>query len=56
LTVSDHERAALEALARSRRGGAEESRRARIILLLADGYSYSAICERVDCTAQTIAT
>jgi transposase len=26
------------------------------MLLLADGYSYTAICERVDCTAQTIAT
>ena len=56
LTLSDHERAELEALARSRRGRADESRRARIILLLAEGYSYTAICERVDCTAQTIAT
>jgi transposase len=56
LTLSDHERGELEALARSRRGRADESRRARIILLLADGYSYTAIGERVDCTAQTIAT
>lgn len=56
LTLSDVDRAALEVLARSRRGRADESRRARIILLLADGYSYTAIGERVDCTAQTIAT
>ncbi len=56
LTLPDVERADLEALARSRRGRADESRRARIMLLLADGYSYTAICERVDCTPQTIAT
>ncbi len=31
-------------------------RRARIILLLVDGYSYSTIYERVDCTPPTIAT
>jgi transposase len=55
-TLSRDSRAALEALARSHRGRADEARRARIILLLADGYSYSTIGERVDCTAQTIAT
>ena len=49
-------RAALESLARSHRGRADEARRARIILLLADGYSYATICERIDCTPQTIAT
>jgi hypothetical protein len=43
-------------MARSRRGRADESRRARIILLLADGYSYTSMCERIDCTAQTVAT
>ena len=56
VTLSPDARAALEALARSHRGRADEARRARIILLLADGYSYAAIAERVDCTAQTIAT
>ena len=56
LTLSRDERAALEALARSHRGRADEARRARIILLLADGYSYTTISERIDCTAQTIAT
>jgi transposase len=56
LTVTETERAELEAMARSRRGRADESRRARIMLLLADGYTYTAICDRIDCTAQTIAT
>ena len=56
LTLSHESRIALEALARSHRGRADEARRARIILLLADGYPYSTISERVDCTAQTIAT
>jgi transposase len=56
LTLTDHERTEFEALARSRRGRADESLRARIVLLLADGCSYSAICERSDCTPQTIAT
>jgi len=56
LTLSDDARAELAALARSHRGRADQARRARIILLLADGYSYAAIGERVDCTAQTIAT
>jgi transposase len=56
LTLSRDARAELESLARSHRGRADEARRARIILLLADGHSYSTICERIDCTPQTIAT
>lgn len=55
LTLTDADRAALESLGRSHRARADEARRARIILLLADGYSYTAICERVDCTPPTIA-
>ena len=55
LTLSDDERGALEAVARSHRARADEARRARIILLLADGQSYTTICERVDCTPPTIA-
>jgi transposase len=56
LRLSTKERAALDTLSRSRRGRADEARRARIILLLADGESYASICDRVACTAQTIAT
>ena len=50
------ERRALEAQARSRRGRADAARRARIILLLAEGASYTQIAHRIDCTAMTIAT
>jgi hypothetical protein len=56
VTLSRAARAELESLARSHRGRADKARRARIILLLSDGPSYSTICERVDCTPQTIAT
>ena len=56
LVLSGEARAELEALARSHRGRADEARRARIVLLLADGHSYTTIAERVDCTGQTIAT
>lgn len=56
LRLSRAERAALETLVRSRRSRADEARRARIILLLADGCSYTTICERIDCAMQTIAT
>jgi hypothetical protein len=44
LTLSRAARAELESLARSHRGRADEARRARIILLLAGGHSYSTIC------------
>lgn len=56
LVLTRDERAALDALARTQRGRADLARRARIMLLLADGYSYTAICARVHCTPQTIAT
>ena len=56
LTLSRPARAELESLARSHRGRADEARRARIIVLLHDGHPYSTICERVDCTPQTVAT
>jgi transposase len=56
LPLSCDARAELESLARSHRGRADEARRARIILLLAEGHSYSVISERIDCTPQTIAT
>lgn len=50
------ERRALEAQARSHRGRADAARRARIVLLLAAGASYTQIAQRIDCTAMTIAT
>jgi transposase len=56
LTLSRAARAELDALARSHPGRAEEPRRARIILFRVDGHAYSTICERIDCTPQTVAT
>lgn len=55
IRLTTDERRALEALARSRRGRADAARRARIILLLAGGASYTEIARLVDCTAMTIA-
>lgn len=52
--LTTEERAALERAVRSQAGRAADARRARIILLLADGYSYTAIMDRVGCTAPTI--
>jgi transposase len=54
LQLSTDERDALEAMVRSQSGRAATARRARIILLLDAGYSYTEIAERVDCTAPTI--
>lgn len=53
LTIED--RAALERRARSRRGRADAARRARVILLLADGESYTSITATTGCSSRTIA-
>ena len=49
LTLTDTERAELERRMRSRKGRAEDARRARVILLLADGESYATIASAVGC-------
>jgi transposase len=49
LTLSPHERTELERRTRSRKLRAEDARRARVILLLADGVSFSAITATVGC-------
>jgi len=49
LSVTTDERTELERRTRSRKGRAEDARRARVILMLADGASYSAITAAVDC-------
>ncbi len=54
LSVTTEERATLNAWVRSQRGRAADARRARIVLLSADGCSYSEIAERVGCSAPTI--
>ncbi len=49
LTLTTDERTELERRTRSRKGRAEDARRARVILMLADGASYAAITTAVDC-------
>jgi transposase len=49
LTLTADERTELERRARSRKGRAEDARRARVILMLADGASFAAITMAVGC-------
>jgi transposase len=49
ITLSDAERMELSRRANSRAGRADDARRARLILLLADGHTWAAIREKLDC-------
>lgn len=49
------QRTELETRARSRRGRADAARRARVVLLLADGDTYTAITAKTGCSSRTIA-
>ena len=55
LVLTTEQRTELEARDRSRRGRADAARRARVILLLADGHSYAAITAKTGCSSRTIA-
>lgn len=55
LVLTTAHRTELETRARSRRGRADAARRARLILLLADGESYAAITAKTGCSSRTIA-
>jgi len=55
LVLTAEERTDLEARVRSGRGRADAARRARVILLLADGCSYAAIATMTGCSSRTIA-
>jgi transposase len=55
LVVTTEQRTALEARERSRRGRADAARRARVILLLADGETYATITTKTGCSSRTIA-
>jgi transposase len=55
LTLSAVERGTLEAFARSQRGPADSARRARGILMLADGASYTEIAATLGWSSATIA-
>src|SRR5438105_2788264 len=54
LVLAPSERRELERRARSRTLEAEDCKRAKLILLLAKGYSFSQICRRLDCTDRYI--
>jgi len=54
IELTTAERTELERRARSRAGRADEARVARVLLLLADGETYSEISERVECSAPFI--
>src|SRR5829696_3419488 len=55
LVLTTAQRSDLEARVRSGRGRADAARRARVILLLADGSSYAAIVSMTGCSSRTIA-
>src|ERR1700681_1025490 len=55
LVLTTDQRSDLEARVRSGRGRADAARRARVILLLAEGYSYAAIATMTGCSSRTIA-
>jgi len=53
--LTSEQRTTLESRVRSRRGRADAARRARVILLLADGSSYATITAMTGCSSRTIA-
>src|SRR3974390_515159 len=55
LVLTTDQRTELEARGRSRRGRADAARRARVILLLADGETYTSITAKTGCSSRTIA-
>jgi transposase len=55
LVLTTEQRTDLETRERSRRGRADAARRARVILLLADGDSYASITAKTGCSSRTIA-
>src|SRR6186997_2967554 len=50
ITLTRSERMELERRAASRTGRAEDARRARVILLLAEGHTWDETCERLECS------
>ncbi|MDQ6733398.1 MAG: helix-turn-helix domain-containing protein, partial [Nitrospirota bacterium] len=53
--LTKSERAALIKRAKSRTGRAEDARRARVILLLAEGRPWDAVCVQVGCSRGFVA-
>lgn len=55
ITLTETEYLVLKQRAQSRTGRAEDARRARIVLLLAEGHSWDEVCERLDCSRGFVA-
>jgi transposase len=55
LVLTTEQRTELETRERSRRGRADAARRARVVLLLADGESYASVRAKTGCSSRTIA-
>src|SRR5258705_4609543 len=55
LVLTTDQRSDLEARVRSGRGRADTARRARVLLLLAEGHSYATIATMTGCSSRTIA-
>src|SRR5436190_9082561 len=56
ITLTKSERMELNRRASSRTGRAEDARRARVVLLLADGHTWDEVGERVECSRGFIDT
>ena len=50
ISLTNMERVALTKQATSRTGRAEDARRARLVLLLAEGHTWNEICDRLPCS------
>lgn len=56
ITLTNWERMELARRANSRTGRAEDARRARLILLLAEGHTWDEVCERIECSRGFVAS
>jgi transposase len=56
ITLTNSERMELTRRAYSRTNRAEDARRARLILLLAEGHTWDEVCERIDCSRGFVAS
>lgn len=56
MDLTNAERAELQRRAKSRTGRAEDSRRAQLILMLADSHTWDEVCDRLDCSRGFVAS
>jgi transposase len=56
MNLTNAERAELVKRTKSRTGRAEDARRAQVVLLLAEGYTWDEVCDRLDCSRGFVAS